>query len=235
MNNIIKVSRFLLYTFVSQTIICFSIIILNIVLSIAVTQVKQVDGSVGSVDSIAIIWAFILGLTNLKYSLKFMLTCGISRKMYFISMSITILITSIVWAALSVLFSKIGILLASVNIIYEVIYRNSSIGGALVWNFGIILFMLALGTLITLIYYRSGKKMKLLVTAVPFVLYGILIFFNFVLNGVLFKELGAFFIKIMGFSSTVPNPYISALSFIILSIIFSGGIYLLLRKAPYKT
>lgn len=234
MKNIFKVSKFLLYTFVSQTIICFSVIAFNILLSVIVVHgFGKADSSIGSIDVIAFIWILILGLTNFIYSFKFMMCCGISRKMFYKALMFSAVVTSAVWAIATVIMSLIGRALTNITVIYEAIYKGYNVFGASVFNFALLLMMLLLGTLILLVYYRSSKKLKMIVSALPFVLYGLLALINNAVEGAFFKAISDFLIRVLGLSAT-PNPYIAALSFFVCAIAFCPFIYLLLKKAPIK-
>lgn len=244
MININNSSKFLLHTFISQTIICFLVVIFNILISVIVKHFISVDTVVGSIDSIVFIWIFILGLSNFKYSLKFLLSMGVLRRKIFISIAVASKITALVWALLTILLSRVGGSITSITIIYDIIFKEFTFLSSLVWNFTLLLLLFYLGNMIVLIYYRSGKKTRLLVSVSPFLLYGIMSLINHAYQGRLFNTFSRFFfasmgfaegiLSEMGFSGAVGNPFIGGLTFAICTIVICFMTFLLLRKAPIK-
>ncbi|MEK6264413.1 MAG: hypothetical protein N2B06_06545, partial [Clostridium sp.] len=80
----------------------------------------------------------------------------------------------------------------------------------------------------------SSKRMSYLISFAPFVLSGLLIIINQSTNGKLFESIIKFIVAAMGFSGSIPNPYIASFSMLLCVAIICGFNYLLIRKAELK-
>lgn len=243
MYNIYKVSKYLLDIFKMQFIICFSCIGFNILLAFAVTYLLSSAGrgsaiTVGSIDIIAFIWMLILGLIFFKPSFKFMLSYGISRKRFFKGTMLCLIIISLLGAAAVMLISVASRNYVNINVLYEILYKNLHPLGFVVWSFTLLLLMGVLGLFINLLYYRSSRQMKYIISLSPLVLSASLTIFDILSNGGMLRSLFHFLVLAMGFpggvSESTPNPYIGALTMLTLSAVISGFIFLLIRRAPIK-
>ena len=91
-----------------------------------------------------------------------------------------------------------------------------------------------LGYCITLIYYRSNKIVKYMVSVTP-----VLIMFVFMptldrlTNGLMTSSIIKFLATVLGFGEAI-NPYIAMLSFIVGFGILSFSSFLLMRRAVIK-
>jgi hypothetical protein len=104
-----------------------------------------------------------------------------------------------------------------------------------VWMTFLYLALAMLGFLITTIYYRMGKSLKLIVSVgVPVFLFMVLPYIdNVVFNGAIYEALGRFFRIIWGFANGY-NPYVSVLSSFITFAVFGGLSFLTMRRATVK-
>ena len=88
-----------------------------------------------------------------------------------------------------------------------------------------------LGWFIALVYYRSDKRTRYIVSLAPFVFFGLLSALNQAAGGVIFQAVLTFLTAAMGLSTPVPNPYIAALSMLLGAAFLCGGNFLLIRRA----
>lgn len=239
MSHFNKVVKFQLMSLKKQTLTCFSIIALNILISFVVSHfmLSEIDGSnvsVGSIDIVAFIWIFILGIGFFKPSFKYMLSNGISRKKFFFANIHCFLIVAAGWSITVMLLTIISRRYTNIFMLYETLYKNLNALSLTVWMFAAFFLLAILGWFINIIYYRSGNKLKLLISFVLFAISPLLIFFNILSSGKIFSAMAEFFIVTMGFSSSLPNPYIGTLSMLILASIFCVFNFLLIRKAQVK-
>jgi hypothetical protein len=238
MSNILKITKFHLLTlFKGQSYIFIATILLNILISVVVTHLvapNNTNAIGGSTDPVALIWIFVLGIIFFSQGFKFMLSHGVSRKRVFIASSISLAVMAVIWSLLVTLFVTISRMFTNIIAIYELLYRNRAPVSMATWEFAALLLFAVLGWFIYLIYYISGRKTKYLITAAPFVLVPLLMLFNIMAEGKIFYAIGRFFINIMGFASSTPNPYIGALSMLVTAVIFCGAIFLLIRRAQIK-
>jgi len=217
-----------------QIIICIAVLFLHLLISVAVIHLVTKEGRAGVNDIIVMCWMFIMFLVIFNPSLRYILSQGISRKRFFLAMSLNIALLAAILALLSTIFYIISLKVANVWMIYELIYHNQSIPGILVWEFAALLFLGVLGWFIRLVYYVSDLRTKLLVSILPFVLASLLILFNALVNGAIGHAIWQFLKTVMGFSYTDPNPYIGMVSMLVAAVILSGAIFLLLRRAQVK-
>jgi hypothetical protein len=240
MSGVLKITKYHLLTlFRTQISIYVAVLLLNVVISIVVTRLvtarsPETNATAGSLDPVALIWIFILGILFFPVSFKFMLAHGISRKRFFLAGIFSVAIMAVIWALVVALFIVISRRFTSIWAVYELLYRNLSFVSLVVWEFAALFLLAVLGWFIYVIYYVSNRKTQFAISAVPFVIGPLLALFNVLTDGRLFHSIGRFFINVMGFASDVPDPYVSIASMLILAIILSGGIFLLVRRAQIR-
>lgn len=235
MDSITKTIKFYFVNLVNlQIIVCAAILLLQLLISLAVINLANTEGPAGSNDVVVICWMIVMGLILFAPGFKYMLSQGISRKRFFLAMSLNFVILAAILALLSAIFYVITLQIANVWMIYVLVYHNQSILGIVVWEFALLLFLGLLCWLIRLVYYVSDRKTKFLVSILPFVLASLLILFNALVNGAIGNALGQFFIMAMGLSGTAPNQYIGMASMLAASVILSVPIFLIVRRAQAK-
>ncbi|MGV8984498.1 hypothetical protein [Clostridium sp.] len=236
MSNIFRATKYQLMTFKLPSLICLSIIALNILISITVTYLFPGSGvSAGSSDLVTFIWIFILGLVTFISSFKFMIANAVSRKSLFWANILSMAIASIAWAVIiTLILSIIKIMNINIFVIYRLLYNNYSVMSTIVWFITVFYLLIVVGWFISMAYYRSSKRMAYLISFAPFVLSGLLTIINQSTNGKLFESIIKFIVAAMGFSGSIPNPYIASFSMLTCVVIICGFNYLLIRKAEIK-
>ena len=236
MSNIFRATKYQLMMFKPQILLCLSIIAANMLLSVTVTFLFPGSGvSAGSSDLIAFIWIFIFGLLSFKPSFKFMLANAVSRKSLFWANILSMAILSVVLAvAVTLVLSFITRMHIKVYVMYTLLYGDNGATGTVVWFIGIFYLLIVSGWFINMVYYRSSRRMAYAISFAPFLLSGLLIAINQTTNGKLFESMKDFIVSVMGFSGSIPNPYIGSSSMLLLNVIICAFNYLLLRRAQIK-
>ncbi|MDD5289014.1 MAG: hypothetical protein PHY28_07905 [Dehalococcoidales bacterium] len=232
MSRIIKITRMTfseLYNL--QILICASVLLLHILISMAVIWLANTDGPAGVGDGIALITVPILGLVFFSSSFKYTLSQGVSRKTFFSATCLGIVLLAAVIAILVTIFYIINLKIANVLMIYKLIYPAQGIPSLLAWEFAALLFLGMLGWCIRLIYYRSNRTTKYIVSIAPFVLAAFLILFNALADKGMDRAIWEFLKTVMGLSGDSPNPYVGMASLLVAAVILGGFSFLLLRRA----
>jgi hypothetical protein len=217
-----------------QTLLCFSVILLSIILSFitfrffADAQAERVS----SIEPIALIWIFITGLAWFFGSyFKYLLSHGISRKTFFRAITLTYIMLAAIWAFGVTVFVMVTAEITRIQVLYQMIYRNLEVTGVFTWLFAALLLLNMLGWFIALVYYRSDKRTRYIVSLAPFIIFGLLSALNQAAGGVISQAVFAFLTAAMGLSIPVPNPYIAALSMLLGAALLCGCNFLLIRRA----
>jgi len=237
MNNILKITKFhLLNLFIGQSIPFVATLLLNVIISVVVTNMAKagnpgVKPTAGSLDPVALVWMFAMGMVFFAQSFKFMLSHGVSRRRFFFAAGFSLASMAAMWAIVVTIFVIVTRTFTSIWGVFDLLYRARNALSMVTWEFAALFLLAVIGWFIYLVYYVSGRKTKYIITAAPFVVAPLLVLFNVMTDGVIFQAVGRFFINAMGFSSRVPNPYIGVGSMLVLAVAFGGPIFLLLRRA----
>ncbi len=188
------------------------------------------------------IFIFVIGLNSFRANFLFSQANGVSRKTQFKGFLVTILLISGVMAIIDAIYTHLFSLLVPYMSFFSMIYGSiyltdsaplSALFGGLLWSFFLYALYGMFGYFVTLVYYRSGLIMKLVVSIVP------AIFIFFVLPYLAFVNLAVSRVivnlTVLAFGLGVNlNPYQSMFTFSLFFIIFAIGSYLLMRRAPIK-
>lgn len=235
MSSILKITKFhFLAVLKWQIISCLAVLLVNLLISVAVIQLTHATHPSGTNDMIAMVYMFVLGLVIFSPAFKYVLSIGISRKRFFLAMSLNIALLAAILAVLVMIVYVVSLKVANEWMLYSLVYRDQTILSLVIWEFAIMLFLGVLGWFIRLVYYVSNRTIQLFVSIGPIVLVSLLILFNALADGGIGRAFLEFLKMVMGFSGTVPNPYIGMASMLAASVILSGPIYLLLRRAQIK-
>lgn len=233
----------------------FYAIFLAIIIFIAIANVNS-GGNVTSsgLELSSVIFLFIAGLNSFKTSFKFSQANNISRKTFFIGMIMGAFPIAIIMSVIDIIINRVYNIFVPCPTNFDMIYGsfrdtvmwgfNSDVIvwkqandlftllGTTIWQFALYTMVFLIGILISLIYYRSNKLLKVIVSILPFMLIMLSRIIAVLLPISFWTKLGRFIENSFGWYSR--NPYMAVLSFSILGIIFAGFIYLLIRKAVIK-
>lgn len=187
----------------------------------------------GSKNSTAasIVMIFVLGLNWFKPSYKFAQANNLTRKTFYYSTLLAILVYAGFMALVDIFLNSI---FQHVKVdMYSQIYEPA-LGTQMLWSTILLIFMASLGWMISMIYYRANTKAKILISVSPVLISWAI---NFILNitsSGADERIIAFLQKAFGATGGVPNPYPAMFSFLIMSLAVWGINLLLMRKMPVK-
>ena len=183
-------------------------------------------------DSATLVFLFVIGLNSFKESFKFSSANGVSRKRYFRESLLAMVGIAALAALIESVLPLISQTFARHEMLYLTIYRNTSFIAACTWTFALYYFVLMAGWLINLVYYRSSTLMKIVFSLSPVYVILLLIGLNKLANGSVFIAIGNFISFYWGITDS--NSYVAVLNLLATSLLFSGLIVLLMRRAPVK-
>lgn len=232
----------------SLTIFYSIIIAINIIFGI-LNVTTTGSTTIGGMEMASVIFIFISGLNSFKTQFHFGLVNGVSRKTQFISfMGYAFALAAFMALADSAL-GNITSLLFNGESMYMQLYgkryidfsaeatftKNLQIfGEGLLWLIFLYAMMAVLGYCITLIYYRSNKIAKWVVSITPaLVLFALIPVLESLTNGRFVVKLVEFMGRSMGLGQTI-NPYMAMISFIIGFGVLALFSFLLIRRAVIK-
>lgn len=216
-----------------------------------IEMISKFSGGKGyssGVEFSAVIFLFVLGLNSFRENFYFAQANNISRVDYFKATAISILPLGLAMAVLDVITNRVYNLFRACPTIYDMSYNNftgaylnmevwiqsnsiETIFGTITFLFAFYIVAFAIGLLITLIYYKCNKTMKILVSLSPLAILAIVI--SIAKNYPRFDEQVVIFINnILGIYSK--NSYTAVLTFTCLFIISMAFVYMLVRKAVVK-
>ena len=196
--------------------------------------------TVGGMEMASMIFIFVVGLNSYKPVFFMMSANGISRKTMFVSFLAMLGIVAVGMALIDTLYGMGMKLIGGYQSMFELLYNKETgapvwIPGGFEWRLCSYLLAGMAGYLITVLYYRMNKPVKLLVSiGVP-----ILVLFVWPaadiawFNGVTRRAVGWLIGWASGLSSG--NPYIGVASDIVLTVLLGALCYVALRRAPIKT
>jgi len=228
-SNIVKLYFSSMINF--QIVTCAWNLLLQLLISIAVINLVDTATTAGSLDFVVIVTIFVLGIIFFSPGFEYALSMGISRKTFFWAGCAVITAMSAVFTVLLSIFYTVSLKVASVWMLYEMVYNDQSILSMIPWEFAALLFVGILGWLIRLAYYVSGRNTRYVISFAPFVLASLLVFFNILADGVIGRALLSFIKAVAGLSASGANPFIGMASMFVAAIILGVPVYLMLRRA----
>ena len=218
-------------------VIASLLVLMGVSLSIAQENVRI---TVGGMEMASMIFIFVVGLNSYKSVFFMMSANGISRKTMFVSFLAMLGVVAAGMALVDTLYG-IGMKMAgNYQTMFEQLYNLETsapawIPGGFEWRLCSYLVAGMAGYLITILYYRMNKAVKLLVSiGVP-----VLVLFVWPaadlawFNGATLKAVGWLIGWASGLSSG--NPYIGVISNIVLTALLGALCYVALRRAPIRT
>lgn len=235
-------------------VLVFFLIILTITIALIVTfelsSADTINVTLGGMESGIYIFLFIMGLSSFKDIFHMSLQNGVSRKTMFKGNVLSTLIIAGVLTILSQLLMLGGKIYSlnesnfSFNGYVELLYATRYLAkGGLSFNlffestiyiFCFSISALALGYLISNLYYRFSKKVRVVVSiSVPVILFVIVPIWNFaVADGKIYTAIWKIISFVLGLTSG--NPYYAIVTAIVGSGILLTLSWLLTRKTELK-
>lgn len=205
------------------------------------------------------IFVFVVGLNIFKESFYFLKANNVSRKDYLIGTALSLISFSAILSIIDIILNRLYNIFIDSPMFYEMAFgsynklNNGTLGigsydkinnviwsqgtdiltllGSFLMQWGLCLLAVSLGLLINLIYYRSNKPLKLIVSISPAIVIILINFISKIAPNIL-KEIGEIWIKV--FERQTNNVYTLFISLIIGFLIEISLSYLLVRRAIIK-
>ena len=227
MNKKLNVYKFQILDNLQAVGIFYGIVVVIIALMSLKPDVQSGTNHVSGMDGASAIFIFVAGLNCFKSNFKFMQLFNVSRRTFY-AMTLLSLLTlaagmTLVDAALAQLFK----LMIDYKSLFEALY-NQGLAAQLLWEFAFLSMAVTVGWFVNLLYYRSSKLLKIVISLSPVYLS--------ILSGFIGRTFPAFFNAIaflLGFAPGI-SPVLSALGLAISTVIALTLSFLLIRKAPIK-
>ena len=243
----LKIAKMNIEGIMKSAIIYYSIFICIIIGLIAVSDGRS---TMSGMELSTVIFIFVCGLNSFKSNFYFAKSNGISRKTFIKGLLISIIPIALVMSIIDIIINRInnifiknptlydmsyGNLLGDVGRIHEGVWIQSNslatIFNTILFQFSLCLLAYVVGIVINMIYYRSNKYLKVLVSVIPVVF--IIFNANFsTKNPGLTMRINEFLDYIFGFNPV--NVFACITTFLVLVVILSGVAFLLIRKAIIK-
>ena len=234
MNGLLKVTRYQLRDQRDTVIIYYGIIVGLITMgTTAILRDTQGNSSMGGLGLTSVVFIFILGLNCFTSAFRFMQANNVSRQRFYIANVLALSVISLFMATIDTTLGLVLRLLIPYSGMTEQLYGTAAFLPELIWTFTLAALAAHAGWVINMIYYRSNKIQKILVSVSPLFAFITLVYINRRTAGAFGTFLMEFLTTLLGFSNG-PNPYIAALSFTTGAAIMAGLGFLLIRRAPVK-
>ena len=198
----------------------------------------------------AVIFLFVCGLNSFKSNFYFAKSNGISRKTFIKGLLISSIPIALVMSIIDIIINRINNIFIKNPTLYDVSYGNllgdvgrvyegswvqsnslATIFNTILFQFSLCLLAYVVGIVINMIYYRSNKYVKVLVSVIPVAF--IMFSGNFsIRNSGLTIRVKEFFDYIFGFNPV--NVFACVSTFLVLTVVLWGIAFLLIRKAVIK-
>lgn len=222
----------------------YKIIITMCIFIIIINKITGGEVTSSGIEAASVIFIFIIGLSFFKENFYFMKSNNITRKDFLYGMAIAIIPITIIMSIIDLLINRIYNIFISSPSMYDMIYTaiesNSNfiqdnslyaLISTMVFQVSLYLLAFSLGFLICILYYKSNKFMKILLSISPMLIIMIIGNIGFYYNEA-FMNLMSFLGVILGLESN--NSNFASLTFIILYIILMQLIRLLIKKIEIK-
>ena len=206
--------------------------------------------TMSGIEVSTVIFLFVCGLNSFKSNFYFAKSNGISRKTFIKGLLISSIPIALVMSIIDIIINRINNIFIKNPTFYDMAYGNlvgiigdiyngawtqsNSLGtifNTILFQFSFCLLAYVVGIVINMIYYRSNKYVKVLVSVIPVAF--IMFSGNFsIRNSGLTIRVKEFFDYIFGFNPV--NVFACVSTFLVLTVVLWGIAFLLIRKAVIK-
>ena len=243
----LKISKMNIDGIMKSAMIYYCIFIFIIIFLISISDERT---TMSGIEVSTVIFLFVCGLNSFKSNFYFAKSNGISRKTFIKGLLISSVPIALVMSIIDIIINRINNIFIKNPTFYDMAYGNSvgyiskiyedtwvqsnsldTIFNTILFQFSLCLLAYVVGIVINMIYYRSNKYVKVLVSVTPVVF----IIFNSNLsmkNPRLAMRVNEFFDYIFGFNTS--NVFACITTFLVFTVVLSGIAFLLIRKAVIK-
>ncbi|MGI6113862.1 MAG: hypothetical protein ACOYEJ_07040 [Mahellales bacterium] len=237
MNNILKVIKYQLRDFRISLIVFYGIVLAIIVIGgVSYSNLSNdtnVSVSFSGFGMAAVIFIFVAGLNCFRDSFKFIQANNVSRKSFFMGNGITIISVAALMAIVEAILDSTLKHFFPYQGLFQQLYKSNSMVADFLWSFGLYAFAVSLGWFITMVYYRSSKLIKTIVSLIPAFIIILLVVINNLTAGALGRGMVNLLAAALGFGNDF-NAYMAVLSFWAATAVLLGLSFLLIRRMPVK-
>ncbi len=247
----LKFVKYQIFDTIKAIFIYYLIFILAMTSIIAISSNSSANVHSSGIDFATIIFLFVAGLNSFKSNFKFSMANNVTRKTFTKGLIIAVFPITLVMSVIDLIVNRIINIFMKCPSTFDMIYgsfrklnlfNNSELWvqtndfytlfGTIIWQFAVYSSIFILGILISLLYYRSNKFFKIVVSVAPVLLLIFISNANVVIVDSLNIDIGKLIASAFGWNSL--NPYTAVLSFTVIILAYSSLIYLLVRKAIIK-
>jgi hypothetical protein len=236
-NNILKVIKYQLRDFRISLIVFYGIVLAIIVIGgVSYSNLSNdtnVSVSFSGFGMAAVIFIFVAGLNCFRDSFKFIQANNVSRKSFFMGNGITIISVAALMAIVEAILDSTLKHFFPYQGLFQQLYKSNSMVADFLWSFGLYAFAVSLGWFITMVYYRSSKLIKTIVSLIPAFIIILLVVINNLTAGALGRGMVNLLAAALGFGNDF-NAYMAVLSFWAATAVLLGLSFLLIRRMPVK-
>lgn len=246
----LKIAKMNIQAVMKSAMIYYLIVI---VIGITICISNYADGvniTMSGIEFATVIFLFVCGLNSFKSNFYFAKSNGVSRSSFIKGMLISSVPIALVMSIIDIIINRLNNIIINNPTLYDMSYGNlvdgmngvyngvwvqsnsfTTIINTILFQFSLCLLAYIVGIVINMIYYRSNKYVKVIVSVIPVAL----IMFTgncSITNPGLAMKINKFLDYIFGFNPV--NVFACIITFLIFSIVLSGIAFLLIRKAVIK-
>ena len=246
----LKIAKMNFENIMKSAILYYSMFIFIFLVLCIINYTSGLQSTMSGIEFVTIIFLFISGLNSFKSNFYFAKSNGISRKTFIKGLLISSLPIALVVSILDITINRLNNILIKNPTLYDMVYGSLSgnmdsvfndswvqsnsfttIINTFLFQFSFCLLAYIAGIVINMIYYRSKKYVKVIVSAIPI---AFIIFSGnlYVINPSLTMKINSFLDYIFGFDPV--NVFACILTFLVGCVVLSGITFLLIRKAVIK-
>ncbi|NLD49088.1 MAG: hypothetical protein GX660_18165 [Clostridiaceae bacterium] len=241
----LKVAKYQIRSTLGPIVVFYAIFVSVIVLLAAIFNIIGDEASSSGLESSTVVFLFVAGLNSFKGNFKLFQANNVSRKTFVKGLIIGVLPITFAMSLLDLIIIRIYNFFGKCPTNFDMIYGDfrysgenwiqsndlQTLFGTVIWQFAVYSVVFILGILISLCYYRSNNRLKIVISVVPLMLLGLLTNASQVPEGSSIR-IGNFIASAFGWQNQ--NPYMAVFTLAVLGTLFSIAIYLLSRRAVLK-
>lgn len=239
----LKIARMNIEEMIKPTMIFYTIIISIIIIVTILRKSLTTHIGVPEVDMITTIFLFVCGLNSFKSDFYFAKANNVSRNNFIVGIIFSVFPIVFTTSILDLIINRITNLFTAMPSSYDFFFDFSSGMNWIQSNTLEVLFytffihflvgvaLYLAGVVIRMIYYRSNKAMKIILSVMPI---AIIVGYSKLwhINGVAAQKLEHFLFSSLGLEPS--NKYCTIVTFMVISIVLSIVSLLLIRKVTIK-
>lgn len=232
------------------SVLAFYLIYICVICLLAIMR-DVLEGSTSGMDIASAVFLLVTGLCCFKESFYFFQSCGVSRRAFYWGTLLAGLPFGFGMALINSVLNGIYNLFIPHTLFHDMLFSNGGLRNALdeshsgtlvtpswdivsflrtfVWMFTLFCCLYFLGMMISLIFYRSNKILKVIIGAGVWLLIIVLLPLCVYWFPVPMQAVGRFLAEVF-----FTNDLVSTFGLTVLSALFAGSAYLLLRHAVVK-